>query len=343
MQFEEAARVRVGPSSRVVVVTGLVREIDPMTKQELPTLRLLVGRVWVHVAEALSRLRNFSVETPSAIAGVRGTIFMVEVGVTGKSVVSVYEGVVSVASPRSPRNEYLVGAAEEIEVLPGQAPSSPKVNEFDPARRWGEMDEWLQEQAQWKASKRQGRAGGELGSGDREGQPAFGEVAPGGMARDGADGGEGPEGRVALDPAVGDEAHERGGRRRTGIARILDFFAGIFRSKAGSNGNSNRSAGGQGRTTPVDSLPADGVKLPGPLPTGAPAIPRILSLGGRGVESPDSPGSWAPKSRGPGRFEPRGGRRYCRPSREWPRCAHRRRPGYECQSDDHAGFDSGSS
>lgn len=163
VEFEETARVRVGPSSRVEVVTGLLREVDPETGRELPTMRLWVGRIWVHVAEALSRLRNFSVETPSAIAGVRGTLFAVDVGVTGKTIVSVREGVVAVSSPSALRNEYLVGKDEEIEVFPQQEPSGSTKLGADESRRWDEMQPWLKEQFEWKATRRQKAQGGLFG------------------------------------------------------------------------------------------------------------------------------------------------------------------------------------
>lgn len=160
IQFDDAARVMVTPNSRVEVVSGLVRELDRETQRILPTLRLLLGRVYAHVAGALSRLRSFSVETPSAIAGVRGTIFAVDAGVTGRTVVSVHQGVVAVASPALPRSESLIGPGEEIHVLPGELPGSPRRLGAGEAQRWEGMAEWLDVQFQWRRSLEQGR--GEL-------------------------------------------------------------------------------------------------------------------------------------------------------------------------------------
>lgn len=159
LQFEEFARVLIAPNSRVEVVSGLVRELDKETQRLLPTLRLLLGRVYAHVAGALSRMRNFSVETPSAIAGVRGTIFAVEAGVTGKTLVSVRRGVVAVASLSLPRNESLVGAGEEIEVFPGEAPPAPRALGAAEAERWERVNDWFARQMEWRDSLRlQGRA-----------------------------------------------------------------------------------------------------------------------------------------------------------------------------------------
>ena len=213
VEFEQTARVRVAPSSRVEVVTGLLREVDPETGEQLPTLRLWVGRVWVHVAEALSRLRNFSVETPSAIAGVRGTLFAVDVGVTGRTIVSVREGVVAVASPLAPRNEYLVGVGEEIEVLPEQEPMGPRLLGAEESRRWGEMQPWLKEQEEWKASRREQAQGGLFGffsrllrpgkeQGAEEGLEEPASQAAGGTPASSGGGRSWWRAPVKLDPAV---------------------------------------------------------------------------------------------------------------------------------------------
>lgn len=160
LQFEDTARVLVVPNSRVEVVSGLVREVDEETQRVLPTLRLLLGRVYAHVAGALSRLRSFSIETPTAIAGVRGTIFAVDVGLTGRTLVSVQEGVVAVASPDLVRNESLVGAGEEIEVLPGQALPVARLLGQAEAQRWERVRDWLERQHEWRRARAQGEPGG---------------------------------------------------------------------------------------------------------------------------------------------------------------------------------------
>ncbi len=60
--------------------------------------RLDFGRIWVRVIEALTRRSKFEVETPAATAGIRGTIFSVDVADDGATRVAVYEGEVSVSA-----------------------------------------------------------------------------------------------------------------------------------------------------------------------------------------------------------------------------------------------------
>lgn len=254
VEFEQTARVRVAPSSRVEVVTGLLREVDPETGEQLPTLRLWVGRVWVHVAEALSRLRNFSVETPSAIAGVRGTLFAVDVGVTGRTIVSVREGVVAVASPLAPRNEYLVGVGEEIEVLPEQEPVGPRLLGAEESRRWGEMQPWLKEQEEWKASRREQAQGGLFGFFSRLLRPGKEQGAEEGL--------EEPRSQAA----GGTPASSGGGP---------ELVEGAGEAGSGGDGGNSRQPDGFRFHFPTPVWP------PGPIPT----LPSLLSYNGE-----DSPG-----------------------------------------------------
>ncbi|MBE3584189.1 MAG: FecR domain-containing protein [Limnochordaceae bacterium] len=78
-----------------------------------PALRVQVGQVLVQVAKGVSRLFDFTVETPTAWAGVRGTVFTVWVAEDGSTDVMVHEGWVEVsAGGRS----LLVGAGERAVV-----------------------------------------------------------------------------------------------------------------------------------------------------------------------------------------------------------------------------------
>ncbi|MBO8126487.1 MAG: FecR domain-containing protein [Firmicutes bacterium] len=61
-------------------------------------LRLTVGRVWVDLVRKANDLIEFSVETPTVSAGVRGTAFRVEQLPSGECEVSVKRGVVEVVS-----------------------------------------------------------------------------------------------------------------------------------------------------------------------------------------------------------------------------------------------------
>lgn len=70
---------------------------------ELPAFRaafLQVGRLWVQVVAGLSRLWRFEVQTPTAVAGVRGTLFRLEVTPAGDTRLYVRQGVVELRTAR---------------------------------------------------------------------------------------------------------------------------------------------------------------------------------------------------------------------------------------------------
>lgn len=61
-----------------------------------PGLKVLKGRVWANMHKISNTGKQFSVESPTAVAGIRGTIFRVDVGADSSTDVLVYEGKVAV-------------------------------------------------------------------------------------------------------------------------------------------------------------------------------------------------------------------------------------------------------
>lgn len=108
-----------------------------------PVLKVKVGTVFVQVAKGLARLFDFSVETPIAIAGVRGTIFLVQVNPDGSTTVAVYDGVVAV---RAENREVLVQAGETTVVDPGTPPKPPLRNR--PEISDERVNRWLEKRAE---------------------------------------------------------------------------------------------------------------------------------------------------------------------------------------------------
>ncbi len=111
--------------------------------QAVTRLFLSIGRIWVHVIKQLNYVVDFEVQTPSAVAGVRGTIFSVMVAADGSTVVSVQKGKV------------LVSAEGESKMVDQRQESRSKAGE--PLRRlpklsreetsaWEEQEDWLREQ-----------------------------------------------------------------------------------------------------------------------------------------------------------------------------------------------------
>lgn len=104
------------------------RAAGERTGVEQVRMRLDVGRIWVFIRRGWERWLYYEVETPTVVAGVRGTVFSVAVepepgwvapgGVS--VVVSVWEGRVEVASRAEPGWKVYVGAGQELR-WPGRA------------------------------------------------------------------------------------------------------------------------------------------------------------------------------------------------------------------------------
>ncbi len=178
----DGSRVEVGPGS-LVQLQVLLASPSPMRR-----LRLQVGRVVAQVAKAADRATHFEVETPTAVAGVRGTTFAVYVGATGHTTVFVQEGVVHVANPRG---EVTLSAGEVAETPPQQAPAPapqalpvryrPGRDRDEDFRLAGEALRALVRQheqgrpAQGKGSPGKGKAATERGQAKEQGEQGQGE------------------------------------------------------------------------------------------------------------------------------------------------------------------------
>jgi hypothetical protein len=99
-------------------------------------IRLNAGRIWVGVVKLTRALRNmfrFSIITPTAFAGVRGTTFSVAVEDDLTTEVSVFDGVVEVIAAQ---NRVKVVAGYTTRVRPGREPEEPKGHNEDQGRAW---------------------------------------------------------------------------------------------------------------------------------------------------------------------------------------------------------------
>jgi hypothetical protein len=107
-------RIKVGPNTKFTVK----RAVRDRTKEtEESVLRLEEGTMWVRLRKALTGKSKFEVETPTAVAAVRGTIFQVTVDPAGETRVSVWEGTVAV----KPSGGGAVNVAEGTAVTAGEA------------------------------------------------------------------------------------------------------------------------------------------------------------------------------------------------------------------------------
>ena len=94
LNWVDGTRLRMAPESQL-----RVRKCSLNTSNRATTslFDLDVGRIWVRVLELLGERSKFEIRTPTATAGVRGTVFSVQVDETGAMTVQVYEGAVEVA------------------------------------------------------------------------------------------------------------------------------------------------------------------------------------------------------------------------------------------------------
>jgi Flp pilus assembly protein TadD len=127
--------IQTGPKSTVVLVfaDGSRYTLKPNTRAVIPVVRSGARRVRLERGGILVRMQrqkgyDTAVETPSAVAGVRGTTFQVEVDEAGGSTLTVVEGLIEF---KNDHGAVFVGTNEQSVAQPGQAPTRPVV--VDPA------------------------------------------------------------------------------------------------------------------------------------------------------------------------------------------------------------------
>jgi len=82
-------------------------EFDKKTKQRNINVNMVLGKTWANVSKIFGQRGRFAVSTKTAVAGVRGTIYRVNVEKDNSVLVKVYWGEVGVSS--APRKEAAEG------------------------------------------------------------------------------------------------------------------------------------------------------------------------------------------------------------------------------------------
>ncbi len=93
LTFPDGSVVRIGPSSELKL--GAVA-FDGKTKAVNVETELVGGEAWAKVATLVGKDAQFKVKTQNAVAGVRGTVFRINVDKDEATVVKVYNGSVAV-------------------------------------------------------------------------------------------------------------------------------------------------------------------------------------------------------------------------------------------------------
>jgi hypothetical protein len=94
LTFPDGSVVRIGPSSELKLESA---SFDGKTKQVKVEAEIVGGTAWAKVATLVGKDAQFKVKTQNAVAGVRGTVFRVNVDKDEATVVKVYNGSVAVA------------------------------------------------------------------------------------------------------------------------------------------------------------------------------------------------------------------------------------------------------
>ena len=133
-----AARMRIKTSAEshalLTFFEGSTIKLEPGTDIEIQrmesgdeqattiVLKQWMGRTWSRVIKMADPGSHYEIETPSANAIVRGTLFATEVGETGDTKVATTEGLVSVVAQDE---EVFIPADQETQVAAGRTPSQP--------------------------------------------------------------------------------------------------------------------------------------------------------------------------------------------------------------------------
>jgi len=113
ISLSDGGQITVMPNSRVVLKNFLV----PHSAREL--LDIIVGRVLVKIRHAGGKPNPFRLNSPAASIAVRGTEFIVDVLLSGETLVVVREGQDEVWPLNNPGNKRLVTPGGQVIVRPG--------------------------------------------------------------------------------------------------------------------------------------------------------------------------------------------------------------------------------
>lgn len=102
-------------------------DAEPASRKKTTSLGLSLGRLWTKAAKALNPSSRFEVKTPTAIAGVQGTVYQVNVSDDEITKIKVYDGAVDVINPsqsKTPAGESKVMILSRPQPIQGPKPVS---------------------------------------------------------------------------------------------------------------------------------------------------------------------------------------------------------------------------
>ena len=146
--------IRLAPETVYGIQTALFTQ---KKKRRKWSAKLILGRMWAKINRSVGGLRaNYDTITPTAVVGVRGTVFNVDAGTDTSTEVSVFEGRVGVEPPlvesgaqrtemawpteisEKKWEEIIVSKLQRLRIAADGTPGKPQT--FDPA---AEKDSWV--------------------------------------------------------------------------------------------------------------------------------------------------------------------------------------------------------
>lgn len=125
IEMPDGSKIRVDQSSIFDVKDIKTEKEDG---EDEMSFSLWVGNIWASFKKVVSGRRSRTIESPSAVVAIRGTILEVNVDEKLTTRVSVEEGLVSVTS-KDTEGEVLVGSKQETIVEQGKPPTQPSSSE----------------------------------------------------------------------------------------------------------------------------------------------------------------------------------------------------------------------
>ena len=146
ISFAQDIYVKIGQQSRVIIGQRAVTEKGPAY-----SLELKAGQLWARVKDAWQELTRFEVVTPSAVAGVRGTLFSVAF-INNQTIVTVKEGKVEVKDAAS--TSLKVIASNEMGIVDGTMIEDKTISR-DQLKMWEEkgVKDWIAATARDKSEE----------------------------------------------------------------------------------------------------------------------------------------------------------------------------------------------
>jgi len=132
LTLEDRSVVRFGESSTFILVQ---MGKDPSARVSHSRIALLLGKIWANVSKLIAPPSTFEIQTQTAIAGTRSTIYRLSVFADRSTMIKVYEGSIRIIpAPKEMPPPGEVSAPQEI---PGPVEVPPPAHEVT-------MEEWIE-------------------------------------------------------------------------------------------------------------------------------------------------------------------------------------------------------